>query len=98
MLEAALFRHDRIPCDSLNRRLHRVAFEIGDANGVFVNDGNLAVAEEKDVSCVLENRWNIRSDEKLAVAKTDNDGRSLPHSDNRIRFVCVDDRKRKDAT
>src|SRR5919106_1106256 len=54
MLEAALFRHDRIPGDSLDRRLNRIAFEIGDANGVFVDDGDLAVAKEKDVARVLK--------------------------------------------
>ena len=93
MLEAALFRHDRIPCDSLDRRLNRVAFEIGDAHRVFVDDGDLAVAEEKDVACVLQNRRNIRSDEELAIAETDYDRRSLADGDDCVGFVGVDDRK-----
>ena len=66
MLEAALFRHDRIPGNSLDRGLDRIAFEVGYANGVSVDDGHLAVAEKKDVARVLQNWRNIRSDKKLA--------------------------------
>jgi hypothetical protein len=54
MLEAALFRHDRIPGDSLDRRLDGVAFKVGNTNRIFVDDRDLAVAEEEDVARVLE--------------------------------------------
>src|SRR5215510_5929704 len=59
MLEAALFSHDRIPRDPLNRWLHRVAFKVDYTNGVLVNDRDLAIAEEKDVASVLQDRWNV---------------------------------------
>src|SRR6185369_5563507 len=59
MLEAALFRHDRIPRDPLNRRLHRIAFEVCHAHRVTIDDRDLAVAEKKDVTRVLQNRWNV---------------------------------------
>src|ERR1051325_10526546 len=52
MLEAALFRHDRIPRDPLNRRLHRIAFEVCHAHGVAIDDRDLAVAEKEDVARV----------------------------------------------
>ena len=64
MLEAALFRHDRIPCNSLDRRLHRIAFEIDNTNSVFVNDGDLAVTQKEDVTRVLQNWRNVGSDKK----------------------------------
>src|SRR5215211_3914658 len=97
MLEAALLRHDRIPRDSLDRGLHGVAFKIGDANSVFVDDRDLAVAEEENVSCVLKNWWNIRGNEKFAVAQTDHNRRSLANGDNRIGLVGIDDRQGEDA-
>src|SRR6185503_20047870 len=97
MLEAALLRHDRIPGDPLNRRLHRVAFEIDYANGVLVDDRDLAVAEKENVACVLKNRWNVRSDEELAIAKTDNHRRALAHGDDRVGLIGVDDRECEDA-
>ena len=97
MLEAAFLRHDRIPGDPLDRRLHGVAFEVGDAHGVFVDDRDLAVAEKEDVARVLKNWRNVGRDEELAIAETDHDRRTLAHGDDRVRFVGVDDRKREDA-
>ncbi len=97
MLEAALLRHDRIPRDPLNRRLHRVAFEVDNANGVLVDDRDFAVSEKENVACVLKNRRNVRSYEELAIAETDNHRRALAHGDDRVRLVGVDDRECKDA-
>src|SRR5215213_210630 len=97
MLEAALLRHDRIPRDPLDRRLHGVAFEISDAHGVLVDDCDFTVAEEEDVARVLENRRNVRGNKKLAVTKTDDDRRTLSHGDDGIRLVRVDDRECEDA-
>jgi hypothetical protein len=57
----------------LNRRLNGVAFEVCDTHCVSVDDCDLAVAEKEDVACVLQNRRNVGSDEKLAVSETDND-------------------------
>jgi hypothetical protein len=96
VLEAALFRHDRIPRDALDRRLDRVAFKVGNTHRVFRDDRDLAVAEEKDVACVMQNRRNVGGDEKFAIAETDYDRRSLAHCDDRVRFVGLNDRKRKD--
>src|ERR1044071_8028796 len=98
MLEAALLRHDWIPRDALDRRLHRVALEVYDPNGVAIDDRDFAVAEKEDVARVLQDRGNVRRDEELAVAKTDHDRRALTHGDDRVGLVRVDDRKREDAT
>ena len=68
-----------------------------DAHCVSVDDRDLAVAEKEDVARVLQNRWNVRSDEKLAIAETDHDRRPLAHGDDRVRFVGVDDREGEDA-
>src|SRR6476619_4938255 len=59
MLEAALFSHDWIPGDSLDRWLNRVSFEVCNAHSLFVDDGNLSIAEKKHVARVLEDWWNI---------------------------------------
>ncbi len=39
MLEAAFFRHDRVPGDALGFALDGVAVEIGDAHAVGGDDG-----------------------------------------------------------
>src|SRR3982751_4362399 len=97
MLEAALFRHDRIPRYALDCGFDRVAFEVGNAHSVFGKNRHLAIAEKKDIARVLENGWDIRSDEELAVTQTNHDRRSLPHGNDSVRFVGVDDRKSKDS-
>src|ERR1044071_3672071 len=71
MLEAALLRHDRIPRDALNRRLHGVSFEVCHAHGISIDECDLAVAEKEDVARVLQNRWNVRRDEEFAIAESD---------------------------
>src|SRR5215510_8306306 len=96
MLEAALLRHDRIPRDPLDRWLHRVAFEVDNANGVLVDDRDLAVAEKENVARVLENRWYVRGDKELAIAEADNHRRTLAHGDDRVRLVCIDNRECED--
>ncbi len=77
MFEAALFRHDRIPGNALDRGLDRVRFEVSHAHGVFIDDGHLAVAEKEDVARVLQDRRNVGRDKKLAIAQTD-DHRAVP--------------------
>jgi hypothetical protein len=81
----------------LNRRLHGIAFEVDDSHRVAIDDRDLAVAEKEDVACVLQDRWNVRRDEELAIAETDHDRRTLAHGDDRVRLVGVDDREREDA-
>ena len=85
MLEAAFFRHDGIPGNPLDRRLDRISFEVSNTNGVPREDGHLAVAEEEDVAGVLQNRRNIGSNKKFAIAQTNYNRRTLAHRDDRAR-------------
>ena len=97
MLEAALLSHDRIPGNALNRGFNRVAGTVGDAHGVLGENGHLAIAEKKDIARVLKNRRNIRSYKEFVVAEADHNRRTLPHRDDRVGFIGVDDRKRKNT-
>jgi hypothetical protein len=45
---------------------------------------------------VLQDRRNVRRDKEFAVAKTDDDRRTLANGDDRVRLVHRDDRERKD--
>src|SRR5207247_9672405 len=97
MLEAALFGHDGVPRDPLNRRLNRIPVEIRDAHGVFCEDRDLAIAQEKDVARVLQNRRNIRSDKKLAVSETNHHWRTFKNCNNCVWLVSVNDYMREDV-
>ena len=90
MFEAALFRHDRIPGNALDCRLHRICFKVCYAHCLFVNNGHFAIAQKKDVARVLQYRGNVGSNKKLAVAQPDDDGRPLPHGDDHIGLIGVD--------
>src|SRR6266699_3281203 len=90
MLEAALLSHYRIPGNSLNRRLDRIALEISYAHRVFREHGDFTVAEKKDVARMLQDGRNIRGDKKLAISEADDDGWSLTHGNNGVRLVGVD--------
>ena len=77
MLEAAFFRLNRIPSNSLTLRHHRISSEVGHAYAGFCHHGNLAIAEKENVASMFEDCRNVGSDEELAVAQANNDGRSL---------------------
>src|SRR6266404_7834973 len=90
MFEAALFRHDRIPGNTLDHRLHRVGFEVCYTHRILVDNGHLAVTEKKDVARVLQNRRDVGGNKKLAVSKANNDWWPLSDGDDHVRLVGVD--------
>ena len=87
VLEAALFRLDRIPGDPLHLRLYLIAGEIGDAHSVFAQYRNFAVAEKENIASVFQNRGNIRRDEILAIADADDHRRSQTGRDDRVGII-----------
>ncbi len=93
VFKAALLRHDRVPGDPLLGRLNDVSVKIGNANRLFREDRNLAVAEKKDVARMLQNWRNIGRDKKFTVAQTDNDRRPFANRNDHIRLVDRDDRE-----
>ena len=97
MLEAALLRHDRVPRDPLLLRLDDVAVKIRDADRIFRQDRDLAVAEKENVARVLQDRRDVGRDKKFAVAQTDDDRRTFANGDDRIGLVDRNYRKCKNS-
>ncbi len=87
MLEAALFRLDRVPGDPLHDRLDWIAGKIGNTHRVLGHHGNFAVAQKENVARVLENCGDVGGDKVLALAQTDNYRRSQPGGNNSVGFV-----------
>ena len=71
MLVAALFRHDGVPGDVLDRALHGLAIDIRDADALRREDSDIAIGEEENVARVIENGGNIAGDEIFAFAEAD---------------------------
>ncbi len=90
MLEAALFRHDRIPGDVLGRARDRVAFEIAELHALRREHGHFAVAEEENAARVREDRRDVARDEKLVVAEADDDRRPQARRDDFVRVLRGD--------
>ncbi len=54
VLEAALFRHDGVPGNTLGFALQRMAVEIGDAHSILREYGNIAIREKEKIARVIE--------------------------------------------
>src|SRR5277367_6022465 len=67
MLEAVLLSHDRVPGDVLDRASDGVAFEIHQADALRCEHSNLTIAEEENISSVLQNRRDIARDKKFVL-------------------------------
>ena len=77
VLEAALFRHDRVPGDVLHLARHRVAVEVGELHAVGREDGHVAIGQEEDVARVVEDRGDVGGDEVFVVTEADDAGGPL---------------------
>ena len=97
MLEAGLFRHDRIPQHALRRLGDRPAEEVGERARRSGDDRHLVVAEEDDVARVAEDGGNVGRDEELAVAEPDDDRRTLADGDDLLGLVGRDEHQREEA-
>ena len=82
MFEAALFGHDRVPGDVLNGAVDRVAFEIHQTDALRREHGYFAIAEEEDVSRVLQNRGNVAGDKEFVFAQAYDDRRTEARGDD----------------
>ena len=89
MFEAALFRLDGVPGNTLSFRLDLVAVKVCDPDGVLGHDGNFAVAKKENVARVLENRGHVGSNKEFPVADADNHRWPEPRRNDRIRFVSA---------
>ena len=97
VLEAALFRHDRVPGDVLDLAVDRVAVEVGELHAALGDDGEVAVGEEKEVARVIQDGGHVGGDEVFLFAESDDGGRPIARGDDLVRFVDGDDGEREDA-
>ena len=97
MLEAALFRQDRIPGDVLDLALHRPSVEIGEVHAVGRDHGHIAVGQKENVARVMQNRGHIRRDEVFVVAQPDHRRRPVARRHNLVGIVGRNHRQRKHA-
>ena len=97
MLEAALFRHDRVPGDVLHLARDGLAFEVGELHAGRRDDGEVAVGEEEQVARVIENRRHVAGDEVFVLAQADDRRRPVARGNNLVGLVGRDDRDREHA-
>ena len=77
MLEAALFRHDRIPGNMLYLANHGLSVEVGKLHAFGGNHGQVAIGQKEQIASVIENRRNIGGDKIFVLAQADDCGRPL---------------------
>ena len=71
VLVAALLRQDGAPKHLLDRTLDRLAVERRDMHPFPREDHHLAVVQEEDVSCVAQNRRDVRGKKEVPLSQTD---------------------------
>ncbi len=97
MLEAALFRHDRVPGDVLHLAGNGLAFEVAELHARRRDDGEVAIGEEEQVARVVEDRGHVAGDKVLILAQADDRGRPIARGDDLVGLVGRDDRDGEDA-
>ena len=70
---------------------------VGELDARRRDDRHLLVAEEHDVARVAQDRRNVRGDEELAVAESDDDRRAVAHGDDLVGIVGRDQHQREQA-
>ncbi len=93
MLEAALFRHDRVPGNVLHLANNRLTVEISKAHAFWRNYRQVAIGKEEQIASVVKNCGHIRGDKVLILTQADNGRRAIAHGDNLVRLVYRDHRQ-----
>src|SRR6202158_4207482 len=97
VLVAAFFRHDGIPGDVMRLTFHRLAVMVHNTDTVFAEHGDIAIGQEKHVSCVFQQRGNIAGDKIFAFAETDDGGRAEARGNNFIGIAGGQKNQRVDS-
>ena len=95
VLEAALFRHDRVPGDALGLALERLAVEIGELHAFGGEHGKIAIGEKEKIAGVIENRGHVAGDKVFVLAEADYHRRAVARRDDLVRFVGRNHRQRE---
>ena len=97
VLEAALFRHDRVPGHVLYLALDRLSVEIRQLHAGGSDNGEVAIGEKENVARVIKNGGNVGGDKVFVVAQADHQRRTVARGDDFVRLVDGDDRQSKDS-
>ena len=97
VLEAALFRHDRVPGHVLHLADDGLSVEVGELYAFWRDDGEVAVAEEEQVARVIQDRGHVGGDEVFVFAQTDDRRRAIARGNDLVRFIDRDHGQREDA-
>ncbi len=97
MLEAALFRHDRVPGDVLHLADDGLSVEVGELHAFGRDHGQVAVAQEEQVAGVIKNRGHVGGDEILVFAQTDYGRRAIAGGHDLVGLIDRDYRQRENA-
>ena len=87
MRVARLLRHHRIPGDVSRRLGDRPAAEVRKHDACPRHNRDLAIVQEGHVARVFEKRRRVGGHEGFAVAKANDDRRSVPHGNDRVGIV-----------
>ncbi len=97
MLEAALFRHDRVPGNVLHLAHDGLPVEIGKLHAVRGDYREIAIGQKEQVAGVIQNRGHVGGHEILVLAQPDDGGRAVARGNDLVRFVRRDHRQREYA-
>src|SRR5271165_5338520 len=98
VLEAAFFRHDRVPGDMLHFALDGLAVEIGNPHTVLRDDREVAVGEKEKIARVRQQRGHVGGDKEFIFAEADDDGRAVAGGDDLVGLVDRDHDEREHAS
>jgi len=74
VLVATFFGHDRRPRDGLDGAIDLFARAIEDGDAVLGEDPCVAVVEEHESACVIQDGGDVGREKSLALAETDDEG------------------------
>src|ERR1039458_613322 len=91
VLEAALFRHDRVPGNVLHLALDGLSVEIRQLHALGGDDGKVTISQKENVTRVIENRRDIGSDKVFVVAQADHERRAVARGHDLVGLVDGND-------
>ena len=98
MLEAGLFRHDRVPGHVLHLAPDGPAFKIREIHAGRGDDCEIAIGQEKDIAGVIKDGGNVGSNKVFVIAQADDEWRTVACSHDFVRFVDKNHGQGEDAS
>src|SRR5258708_10297603 len=98
MLEAALFRHDRIPGDVLDLATDGASLEIGKMHAVGSDYRQVAIGQKENIAGVMQDRGYVRGHEIFVIAEADYNWRAIARGDAFVWVVGRDYDQSEDSS